>query len=339
MRNEGALGFLLLVWGCAPAQGKGASTPTTNVPEQSSVATTLDAKDSGSSAQVAGRGTAQSAQGSSAQGQVAQDGNTFDCVREQIPIKHRFTYRVSVTQAVLDIYGTEVVGQTLSDVQTVYVMTPLQHSGRLQDRIEVVVEAHPSDAHANTFDDQTLWTKAIHSKSVVVGQPFIIERQGDKWCFVGRKCPGEKHNDYILLKHLDNSAQQMMPLEKLQQVVDHKPSDGTLSIEVSNLAELSEGNDKAREVQAKQSGQGFPARFVVTTTVDTQRLVPMRAKGGVLSRSKHAVSAEATSQLTVDRQCRLRENTTQLVKSFELVPGENSRVRITQTSTMRADPL
>lgn len=243
----------------------------------------------------------------------------------------RVEERFALRTIPIDIHGQEVGAIDLVDAKNVYTLTSLAHEGRRLNRVEIVLHSHAFAPNATSFSSQDPWQKALTGGWLKLAQPSVIERHGENWCFVARKCPAAASAEHQFLDALGAIVVTMMPLEKLQAQLDHKPSDGTLSLEYADTAAFMVGEKNAPMLRARQLGSGIPASFEVRSE---RRNVSIRSAATsavkLPKKSSKASKLETLDRVTVDRDCRLRQIDLTIVAEFSLIPNTKSAIRMLQ---------
>ncbi len=244
-----------------------------------------------------------------------------------IQVEERFALRTIP----IDINGQELGAMGLVDAKNVYSLKALSYEGRRMNRVEVMLQSHTFAPNAASFSEQDPWQKALAGGWLELGQPSIIERHGEDWCFVARKCPAPASAEYQFLDALGSIVVMMMPLEKLQTQLDHKQSDGTLSLEYADTAAFMVGEKNAPKLQARQLGSGIPAQFELRSE---RRDVSVRSAATssvkLPKKSSKASRLETVDRLTVDRDCRIRNIDLTVSADYSLVPNTPSAIRMQQ---------
>jgi hypothetical protein len=263
----------------------------------------------------------------------------FRCATEQRPVALQVEERFALRTIPIDINSQIVGAFDLLDAKNVYSLKSLAHEGRRMNRVELVLHSHTFAPNATSFSDQDPWQKALAGGWLKLAQPTIIERHGEDWCFAARKCPAPASPEYQFLEALGAVVVTMMPLEKLQAQLDHKPSDGTLSLEYTDTAAFMAGEKNAPKLQARQLGSGFPASFELRSE---RRNVSVRSAATsavkLPKKSSKAAKLETVDRLTIDRDCRLRNVDLTIAADYSLVPNTPSAIRMLQIHEQKLTP-
>ena len=242
-------------------------------------------------------------------------------------VEERFTLRTIP----IDVEGREVGAMELLDATNVYTLQALAFEGRFMNRVEGVLESHAFAPGARSFPESDPWQKALTGGWLTLARPFVVERHGDVWCFVGRKCPTTGSPEYEFLGALGMTVVMMMPLEKLQAQFEGKQSDGTLTLDWSDTASAMVGEKSAPKLVARQIGTGIPAKLEVTSGRHDVS-VKGAAVAGVKVPKKSAKASQLVTidRFTVNHDCRLLDLELTVAADYTLIPGTKSAFRMLQ---------
>lgn len=220
----------------------------------------------------------------------------FECSRAQEPPRTEVERTFRSDWLVYDYMGEPTAQEPIADAQTVFTIAPVARDYAGLDA-EITVHRHRNTELKNGKAGSAATPQA---DSIELEKPFIIERRGKTWCYAGRKqCPSRDKSEVLLLAALGGNVELLLPEPGLAGALDAKPSDGTLSIPLSQSLLKRVDLSTKKALEAHQQGTGFPALFSYQTHSDQTVLAISGNSGG------KARSGDLTIEVAVDQACRL----------------------------------